>query len=71
MSAEQWKTVWEIYQQARDAGVDERTAYVESLTADPDIAREVISLLDAYPGPHLKNVLQSAQTSSGAKSVED
>ena len=47
MSAEQWKTVWEIYQQARDVGVDERTACIESLTADPDITREVISLLDA------------------------
>ena len=47
MIAEQWRRVWEIYQEARKLDRDARTAYIESVTTDDEIAREAISLLDA------------------------
>src|SRR5689334_3890051 len=47
MIAEQWRRVWEIYEEARRLARDARTGYIESVTADPEIAREVLSLLDA------------------------
>src|ERR1700683_4969744 len=47
MKADEWRRVWEIYQEARLLGRDVRTAYIQSVTTDPEIACEVISLLDA------------------------
>ena len=47
MTAEQWQSALRIYSSARDKPFDERRAFIESETPDPEIVQEALNLLES------------------------
>jgi hypothetical protein len=47
---QQWRQTWEIYRAASNFPNVQRHSYVASVTADPEVFEQVVSLIDE-PGP--------------------
>ena len=46
MTDQQWQCAWEIYQAASELPDEERRSYLASISADPEVFEQVISLLE-------------------------
>jgi hypothetical protein len=47
MTSGEWQAAWRIFDAARDLPSDQQRAFVESESADPDVARQVFGLLSS------------------------
>jgi eukaryotic-like serine/threonine-protein kinase len=46
MTAENWRTAWELYSSAREMPAAERAVFLNSIDTDPEVFQEVLLLLD-------------------------
>jgi hypothetical protein len=47
MTAEQWRIALRIYSTAQEIALEERRAFIDSATVDPEVVQEVLNLLEA------------------------
>jgi hypothetical protein len=46
MTAEQWQIALRIYSTAQEIALEERRAFIDSVTVDPEVVQQVLDLLE-------------------------
>ena len=67
MNDEQWRRTWDIYATAADLDDEERRAFLASLTTDPEVLSEVISMLEEARAANLGRTLREPPNRSGTR----